>query len=128
PTGSSGEPPRWLWEKQPSECDYAELKQRLEERPTPEALSHVLSRAWFTHGLIADPALVVDRWPDLLEQLSGPARRVADRVQGARRMATAAEWIPTRAPGVAYLAERDRVMYCVHSTPAYNSNGYSTRT
>ena len=25
-------------------------------------------------------------------------------------------------------AERDRLMYCVHSTPAYNSNGYSTRT
>lgn len=119
---------RTLWAKRPSECTYEELKQRLEDRPTAETLGHVINRAWFAHGKIEEPGAALDQWPDLAAQLTGPVKRLADRIHGGRRMAGAEEWIPRRAPGAAYVAERNRLMYCVHSTPAYNSNGYSTRT
>ncbi|WP_339393931.1 glycosyltransferase [Brevibacterium metallidurans] len=36
--------------------------------------------------------------------------------------------VPPRAHNVAYRVEPGRVIYCVHSDPAYDSNGYSTRT
>ncbi|MFX0538669.1 glycosyltransferase [Ornithinimicrobium sp. Y1847] len=117
-----------LWEKKPSECTYDELKLRLDTRPSTEALGHVVNRAWFTHGLIDEPAALLQAWPDLADGLTGSVAAIAGRIRGARRLEDVANWIPKRSPGIAYIAERDRLMYCVHSTPVYNSNGYSTRT
>ncbi|WP_281965238.1 glycosyltransferase [Serinicoccus marinus] len=117
-----------LWGKRPSECTYDELKQRLAGRPTTEALNYVLNRAWFVHGLVDDAVQTLDDWPELAATLQGPARDLVGRIRGAHRLRAAREWVPGRSPGAAYVTERDRVLYCVHSTPAYNSNGYSTRT
>src|SRR5699024_2228546 len=36
--------------------------------------------------------------------------------------------LPERSEFPAYVVEPDRIMYCVHQSPVYNSNGYSTRT
>lgn len=115
-------------EKRPSECTYTELKTRLSDRPSPQALGFVLNRAWFAHGLVDEPASLLDSYPDLAGRLTGSSRQLAQRILGARRMRDAKDWVPARACGIAYVAERNRIMYCVHSTPVYNSNGYSTRT
>ncbi|MGO0577030.1 glycosyltransferase [Ornithinimicrobium panacihumi] len=121
--------PLRLWQKRPSECTYEELKQRLDERPTAEALGYVINRAWFGHGLVHEPAALLDAWPDLADSLTPATKVITGRIAGARRIAADARgWIPDRSLGVAYVPERNRLMYCVHSTPAYNSNGYSTRT
>lgn len=125
---SAPETERGLWGKRPSECTYEELKLRLGERPTAQALGYVLNRAWFAHGLVTEPAEILDSWPELAAELDGAMRQLAGRIHGARRLSKASDWIPGRSPGVAYVAERERLMYCVHSTPAYNSNGYSART
>lgn len=117
-----------LWDKLPSQCTYEELKQRLDERPSAQALGYVINRAWFAHGLIEEPGTILDSWPELASGLSAPMKQLVGRIQGARRLGNVADWIPARSSGIAYVAERDRLMYCVHSTPAYNSNGYSTRT
>src|SRR5699024_1217993 len=36
--------------------------------------------------------------------------------------------LPHRGRDPIYIPQRNRVLYCVHSTPVYSSNGYSIRT
>ncbi|WP_394277416.1 glycosyltransferase [Luteococcus sp.] len=83
---------------------------------------------WFQHGMIEEPADLVDRHPELVAGMVDSGRRLARRIKGEQRLAAGVVTVPPRSPGCAFLPEPDRVMYCVHSTPAFNSNGYSTRT
>ncbi|MGP9736137.1 glycosyltransferase [Brachybacterium sp. AOP42-C2-15] len=104
------------------------LLAELDGNPTPKALYRVINRQWFTLGQIAEPALLALEHPELVEEMSPNEQKVVRMILGHHRFAPDTLPIPERARGIAYLPEPGRVMYCVHSTPAYNSNGYSTRT
>lgn len=51
-----------------------------------------------------------------------------DQVSGAARLLETNPLIPSRAHGIGYVPQPGRLMYCAHSTGAFHSNGYSTRT
>lgn len=104
------------------------LLAELEENPTPKALYRVINRQWFTGGLIDEPAKLALEYPQLVAEMSAKEQKLVTQLLGHHRLAPDALPIPERASGIAYLPEPGRVMYCVHSTPIYNSNGYSTRT
>ena len=108
---------------------FDELYHQMAQEPTLEVLHGALLRAWYHDGEVARALHLLAEHPDLAEQLNRPGRLVAERIRGFDRLASrAARWIPPRSSGPAYVPERDRVLYCVHSTPVYQSNGYSTRT
>ncbi|HET7397100.1 MAG TPA: glycosyltransferase [Intrasporangium sp.] len=111
-----------------SEYTFDELVERFHEQPGPERLGHVLSRAWYQQGLITVPARLLREHPDHAEALDHRSKDLAARILGGDRVITQGLDIPPRASGPAYRPERDRVMYCAYSTPAFNSNGYSLRT
>ncbi|TBT83385.1 glycosyltransferase [Propioniciclava sinopodophylli] len=106
----------------------AELEQLFQANPTTQTLTWLTSRQWFSHGLVHEPAGVLSQHPELLDALESRDRRTADRILGTARLLANLPQIPPRSRGAAYLPEPGRVLYCVHSTPAYSSNGYSTRT
>ncbi|ATG53770.1 glycosyl transferase family 1 [Brachybacterium ginsengisoli] len=110
------------------ERSYATLRHEFEAHPDPETFAHVLNRAWYGLGLIDEPARLIGENPDLVEQFEERRRSMVERILGDHRLRHEGPTIPPRAEGVAYLPEPGRLMYCVHSTPVFNSNGYSTRT
>lgn len=104
------------------------LIDEFEAEPTEVTLMRVINRQWYGEGLIREPAVLLLEHGELVETLSAKHRQLASRILGHHRLAENGAPVPPRAKGVAYTPEPGRVMYCVHSTPAFNSNGYSTRT
>lgn len=111
-----------------SDYTFAELVARFDEQRSPERLGHVITRAWYQQGLISTPAEMLRAHPDVSEALAPREALLAKRILGAERIVRTGLSIPPRSSGVAYRPERGRVMYCAHSTPVFNTNGYSTRT
>ena len=107
---------------------YQELLDRLERDPSTEALAAVLSRGWFQEGMVGGLVPVVERYPELAEGLTGADAALPRRILGGDRVARLGVPVPPPARGPAYQPERGRIMYCVHSTPVFNTNGYSIRT
>ena len=107
---------------------FEELLERFHEKQTPTRLGHVLTRAWYERGLVSVPAQLLQDHPDAAQALEPGPAELAERIRGAERVRDDGIPIPPRSHGPAYLPEPGRIMYCAHSTPAYNTNGYSVRT
>ncbi|MGY5765400.1 glycosyltransferase [Brachybacterium sp. DNPG3] len=108
--------------------DLDTLHHEFEIHPTSETLYRAVNRSWHGHGMIEAPAAFLRENPALVAQLDDRKRLIAERVLGDQRLQESGIPVPPRAEGSVFLPEPDRVMYCVHSTPVFNSNGYSTRT
>ncbi|MGO1257379.1 MAG: glycosyltransferase [Brachybacterium sp.] len=121
--GFSGESPLPVAER-----DLHTLRLEFRMHPDPATFYRVLNRSWYAHGMIDEPARLILEHPDFVDALTAAQKPLVDRVLGDYRLRHQTPTIPARAEGMAFLAEPDRVMYCVHSTPVFNSNGYSTRT
>ncbi|RCK69143.1 glycosyltransferase [Desertihabitans brevis] len=111
-----------------SEKSLEELFALFHAGPSPARLGDVLNRAWYQHGMLAEPAELVEQHPELVAELAPRAGALARRVLGARRLAGSTFPLPARGGGPAYVPEVGRVMYCAHSTPVFESNGYAMRT
>ena len=125
---SSGAPAGGVGQRRLSDYSYDELVARFQESPTPERLGHVLTRAWYHQGLIEEPAAMIAAHPEIVGDLDASQRELAARILAADRIRRDGISLPARGAGPAYVAESSRVLYCVHSTPAFNTNGYSLRT
>lgn len=118
-------PPRQLL----SEMTLDQLLERLEEHPDSGRLAACLNRLWYGHGALEQCLTLLIRHSDLVSAMTGAQQQLADRIWGTAVLEENLERVvPPRASGPAYLPERDRVMYCAYSTPAFHSNGYSVRT
>ncbi|MEO5983775.1 MAG: glycosyltransferase [Pedococcus sp.] len=115
-------------ERRVSQYSFEELVERFRAEKTPTRLGHALTRAWYERGLISVPSQLLRENPEVAGALDQGPAELAEHIRGADRVRHDGLPIPPRAPGPAYLPEPGRVMYCAHSTPAYNTNGYSVRT
>ncbi|WP_342318173.1 glycosyltransferase [Corynebacterium mayonis] len=104
------------------------------ERVTPAGNQHdshsfekQLNQLWYREGKIGAAAELIEAQEDLLAQSSDKVRILAERILGEARFDVHNQ-IPARSEGPAYVPEPARVLYFVHQTPVFNSNGYSTRT
>lgn len=114
--------------RQPWQLTFDELEDELEVNPSHTVLHAFLNRVWFQRGDIARCEVLIAEHPELVAKLSPNGQELVGRVHGEARLRDGRIQVPSRAHGAAYRAETDRVMYCVHSTPIFDSNGYSTRT
>lgn len=111
------------------DMSFVELQERFENDPSVKNLGYVLSRAWYSEGSVELGAKMIEKHPDLRSKLPEREAVLADRILGESRLESLApSLIVPRCRGVLFEPARGRVMYCAHSTPVYNSNGYSTRT
>ncbi|WP_114906228.1 glycosyltransferase [Ornithinimicrobium murale] len=111
-----------------SDYSFEELKDWLEREPSTDSLKAVLSRGWFQEGRVSDLARLLERHAEVVEEFTGTDAILPRRILGGDRVDQRGIELPPRAHGVAYLPERGRIMYCAHSTPVFNTNGYSIRT
>lgn len=98
-----------------------------QKKATPDNLEKLLNFTWFVEGSIVESANLVRENPCLVEELSERGKQLAQRILGFERL-DLDSLLPARSQDPAYIVEHKRVMYCVHQTPHFNSNGYSTRT
>lgn len=101
--------------------------------PEPGALSwkefsSKLKELWDREGDIFESKNVIQAHPEHFANAGGTGRQQILRVLGELRLLKGDVIIPERVDSPAYAATPNRVMYCVYSTPVFNSNGYSTRS
>lgn len=105
-----------------------QLRERLATEPRVDVLNALLNRVWFQQGSISDCEALLTAHPDLVKGLPEKGQDLVRRIRGEARLRAGRVTVPPRSHGSAYRTERGRIMYCVHSTPVFDSNGYSTRT
>lgn len=105
-----------------------ELEERFAASGSASDLALLINHLWYVKGAVSSPARLLTEHAALRKEFDKKSATLAGRILGALTPTEAVALIPDRAHGPAYTAERERVMYCAHSTPMFNSNGYSTRT
>lgn len=101
--------------------------ERFNAKPNVKTFEKALNFLWFTKGQIQETKAFIEGHPKFVEKLDEVPKSLAVRVLGEARLLESVP-LPERGEYPAYIAEPDRIMYCVHQSPVYNSNGYSTRT
>lgn len=96
-------------------------------KPGIENFETALNYLWFTKGEIQRTRQLIEDNPKFVAELGEVPKSLAVRVLGESRILDS-KLISQRCEFPAYVAEPNRLMYCVHQSPVFNSNGYSTRT
>ncbi|WP_457962729.1 glycosyltransferase [Arthrobacter sp. D1-29] len=112
----------------PTPVRREDLISEVEANPSKAAALKLISHDYFTRGAILEPAEFILENSALLTDLTGSDLALVQNVLGQRELLTREQFLSPRQPNAGYLAERNRIMYCAHSTGHYNSNGYATRT
>lgn len=105
-----------------------DLMRDFEAQPSKAAALKLISHDYFLRGAILEPAEFILQNPALLSDLAGSEFALVQNILGQRELLTREQFLSPRQPNAGYSAERNRIMYCAHSTGHFNSNGYSTRT
>ncbi|MFZ5548503.1 MAG: glycosyltransferase [Pseudomonadota bacterium] len=110
----------------PARLPYEDLERLAAQDPCVDNLLAFAKAAYFERGHIDIARRAI--------AAAGPAplqpgqRRLADVIDGLSRMMNQGLPIPPRQPNANLSPAPDRVLYCVHSSMPYLTNGYSTRT
>ncbi|GAB3526620.1 glycosyltransferase [Arthrobacter monumenti] len=107
---------------------YARLLESVSVDTRAANVISLIQHSYFTMGNIREPAALAEQHEALLEATDSKVANLIATVRGLDSLYGKELYLPPRQANAGYLAEPGRVMYCVHSTAAYNSNGYSTRT
>jgi glycosyltransferase involved in cell wall biosynthesis len=106
----------------------ADLVGEFEVQPSKGTALKLISHDYFVRGSILEPAEFILQNSALLEDLVGSELALVQNVLGQRELLIKEPFLSPRQPNIGFSAERNRIMYCAHSTGDFNSNGYSTRT
>jgi glycosyltransferase involved in cell wall biosynthesis/spore maturation protein CgeB len=104
------------------------LEEEFTSEPTKQSLIKFASHLYYKTGSIVRPAELFEGHSDLLTDLTPKEQHLVGLIQGFRSLLEQSIFLPPRQSNPVYQPERGRLLYCVHSTAPYNSNGYSTRT
>lgn len=105
-----------------------ELKRDFNDEPTSRNLEKLIVYMWNTLGEITRPASLIHRHPVLARNFTASGALLARQIADAADLYTEPPKVPPRSPGSLLTPEPDRVLYCVHATPTFHSNGYAVRT
>lgn len=95
---------------------------------TPTEFEGTINELWYQRGCIDTAYELLGESPFVDTEFSKNFSLTRKRIEGYYRLKHNGVLFPERASGCVYIPEPKRAMYCVHSTPVFNSNGYSTRT
>lgn len=95
---------------------------------TWKEFSAKLKTLWDKGGGFMESLDVIRAHPEPLTNAGRTARQQILRVLGEVRLLEGKVIIPEKVNSPVYVPQPNRIMYCVYSTPVFNSNGYSTRS
>lgn len=99
-----------------------------ESKPSSKSFELAVNYLWYNQGAISGTHEFMQNNLEWIDSASEKLGILSGRIASAYRLQKSGVKLPKRSRGAAYVAEPERIMYCVHSTPVFNSNGYSTRT
>ena len=105
-----------------------QLLWQFDANPSRASALKLISHDYFVGGDILAPADFILRNTPLLADLAGSDLALVQNILGQRELLNKDQFLSPRQANAGYMAERNRIMYCAHSTGHFNSNGYSTRT
>lgn len=109
-------------------ADWKQLLTDFADNPSKGAAVRLVSHDYFVRGAIVEPAAFIQRHSELFVNASVSEQALLQNILGQHELLTKDQFLSPRQPNPGYTAERNRIMYCAHSTGHFNSNGYSTRT
>ncbi|MGP5524759.1 glycosyltransferase family 4 protein [Glutamicibacter arilaitensis] len=104
------------------------LLEKFRAAPRVGDLQSILTRLWNERGEITRPAALIHKYPQLVGQFNARGALLVRQINDAANMQAALPPIPPRSSGPLVEPAEDRVLYCVHATPEFHSNGYAIRT
>lgn len=105
-----------------------QLHREFETNPSKGAAIKLISHEYFVRGAILEPAEFIQRNQELFSDADAKELALIQNILGQSELLANEQFLSPRQPNAGYSVERDRIMYCAHSTGHFNSNGYSTRT
>lgn len=114
--------------EKPAPPTREQLNSAFMAHPSKGAALKLISHDYFVRGAILEPAEFILRNEELLSAAAGKELALIQNVLGQRELLVKEQFLTPRQPNAGYSVERNRIMYCAHSTGHFNSNGYSTRT
>ncbi|NOJ60398.1 glycosyltransferase [Arthrobacter sp. 260] len=105
-----------------------ELRELLSRAPSKGNAHNLIAHLYFVLGAVSEPAAVIERYEEVLTDLTPKERQLIEAVRGLNRLQKRPIVLPPEQGSPGYQPERGRMLYCAHSVSPYNSNGYSTRT
>lgn len=106
----------------------ADLVLQFESEPNQKNFERALNSLWYQQGDISSAQALIENHPEWCKNAGDKFQMLLRRIEGSYRLQENGVALSSRSEGAAYITEPSRIMYCVHSTPVFNSNGYSTRT
>lgn len=104
------------------------LQEQFHTEPTARTLEQLITHLWNVRGEITRPATLIHQHPDLVRQLNLRATLLTRQISDAANLQVEPPRIPPRSKGAIAAPVRERVLYSVHATPIFHSNGYAVRT
>lgn len=104
------------------------LQDRFRKEATSRNLEKLVSHMWNVRGEITRPAAMIHRYKDLADNFSASGVLLSRQIEDAADLLAQLPQIPSRSQGAIVHTVFDRVLYCVHATPTFHSNGYAVRT
>lgn len=104
------------------------LQNAFDLEPTARNLEKVLDHIWNYQGQISPAWRALDCNRSMVASMSSRGQRISRGIDATDRIRRNGIKIPPRTGTPVYVPERHRLLYTVHATPQFNSNGYATRT
>lgn len=104
------------------------LLEQFQKERTARSLEQLITHLWKVRGEITRPASLIHQHPDLVSQLNPRATLLTRQITDAANLQVESPRIPPRSKGAIATPGPERVLYCVHATPIFHSNGYAVRT
>lgn len=122
---------RWLYARVATE-NYQGVVTCLEGiceiEPNRQDLHRLASLGYYKLGSLERPFTALSRIEPEQEEADKKLALLSEMVRGARRLLREGIELPSRQPNPNGFVWPKRVMYCLHSSVPYNTNGYSTRS
>ncbi|PQZ96539.1 hypothetical protein CQ017_17560 [Arthrobacter sp. MYb224] len=109
-------------------ADIEDSLEKFRASPNPGELLSILMRLWNDRGEITRPAALIHKYPLLVSGFNARGALLVRQINDAANMQASLPPVPPRSSGPLVEQEEDRVLYCVHATPEFHSNGYAIRT
>lgn len=96
--------------------------------PVARELEASIAHMWNELGEITRPDAILRKNENRIREFSTRGQQLATQIADSAILLNKLPNIPPRSPGLSLSPIPNRVLYCVHATPEFHSNGYAIRT
>lgn len=105
-----------------------EVSEKIQKEPSPRDLEESVSHMWNVLGEITRPDSILRNNMHKVGDFSVRGQQLARQIADSAILLNKLPAVPPRSLGRLLTPRPNRILYCVHATPEFHSNGYAIRT